>query len=278
MPYKTIVVHADLGVSAAGRIRLAARLARTFEAHLVGSAATGLSRFIPPDTIAAGGSALALHCAALRRRAAQALEDFERLAREEGVASSEARLVDDDLYGGMAIQARYCDLFVVGQTDRQQAAQEPLGDLPEYLLLTSGRPVLVVPSTGCAPQPGGDALVAWDRSVEAARAVAGALPLLRLGGVTTVLGFGDDDARCGPHEDPSTRLADYLGRHGVVTRIAHRTPNGDIGEALLSAAADAGASLLVMGGYGHARYRELVLGGVTATILRSMTLPVLFAH
>lgn len=276
MDIKTLLVHVDTSPSAPDRIRLALGLAQAAGAHLVGSALTGISRFVTPAMTAAGDTRLAERCAALRRDATLALQRFDALVRADGLASSEARLVDDDVDGGMAQQARYCDLVIVGQS----GGGVPPGqrdDLPEYLLLTGARPVLVVP---CAGHPGpltGPALVAWDGSPEATRAVTGALPLLRAAAATTVAGFGDG---AGPTEDgdPCAHLAAWLGRHGIAARIGHPPSGGDVGEALLSTAADMGAGLLVMGGYGHARYRELLLGGVTATVLREMTLPVLLAH
>jgi nucleotide-binding universal stress UspA family protein len=280
MQYKTILVHADLSPAAPDRIRLAARLARAADAHLIGSALTGISRFIPRATLAAGGSVLAARCAALQEDAGRSLDCFWRIAMEEGVDAAEARLIDDDVDGGMAVQARYCDLVVVGQADCGVAAPPlpppPPQDLPEYLLFTSGRPVLVVPCTGCMPEPGGLALVAWDGSVEATRAVDGALPLLRLASGIIVLAFGNDFLP--PDGDPCGQLAAYLKRHGVNASVGHCSIGADIGERLLSEASDQGASLLVMGGYGHSRFRELLTKGVTSTILRTMTLPVLLAH
>jgi nucleotide-binding universal stress UspA family protein len=276
MEYKTILVHADLSAGAPDRIRLAARLARSNDAHLVGSALTGISRFIPPDVLGAGGSALAARCAALQDEAARALERFSRIAAAEGVNSVEARLIDDDVDGGMAVQARYCDLVVVGQADRGVVTPPMPADLPEYLLFTSGRPVLVVPHTEYPPEPGGMALVAWDGSLEATRAVDGALPLLRAASDTLVLGFGGNVPP--PDGDSCIRLATYLKRHGVNARAGHRSGQAGIGERLLSEASDLGTGLLVMGGYGHSRFRELLTKGVTAAILRTMTLPVLLAH
>ena len=95
-----------------------------------------------------------------------------------------------------------------------------------------------------------------------------------------MVGFGAP-ATAARDGDPCALLATWLGRHGIAAAPrpgGHRAGAGDVGEALLSAAADLDAGLLVMGGYGHARYRELVLGGVTATVLRAPTLPVLLAH
>ncbi|WP_198118821.1 universal stress protein [Massilia rhizosphaerae] len=277
MNIKTLLVHVDTSPAAPDRIRLALGLAQAADAHLVGSALTGISRFVTPAMTAAGDTRLAERCADLRRDASLALQRFDALVRADGLASSEARLVDDDVDGGMAVQARYCDLVIVGQSGGGAAAPDQRDDLPEYLLLTCARPVLVVPRAGHPGPLGGPALVAWDGSVEATRAVTGALPLLRAAAATTVVGFGE----CGASSkdgDPCAHLAAWLGRHGVAARAGHPPSGGDVGEALLSTAADMGAGLLVMGGYGHARYRELLLGGVTATVLRAMTLPVLLAH
>ena len=277
MSYKTILVHVDASPAASDRIRLAIGLAQAAGAHLVGSALTGISRFVTPGMVACGDARLAERCAELRNAAAAALDHFDALVRAAGLASSEARLIDDDVDGGMAVQARYCDLVIVGQSGAGAVAPDQRDDLPEYLLLTCARPVLVVPRAGHPGPLGGPALVAWDGSVEATRAVTGALPLLRAAAATTVVGFGEGAA---PEKDgdPCAHLAAWLGRHGVAARVGHPPSGGDVGEALLSTAADMGAGLLVMGGYGHARYRELLLGGVTATILRAMTLPVLLAH
>lgn len=277
MSYKTILVHAGPGAGAEKRIRLAARLARDAGAHLVGSAPTGISRFMPPASFTAGGAAFVARCEELRREAADALARFEHIAREEGLDSFEARLIDDEVGASMALQARYADLVVAGQDDPGVLAPVP-HDLPEYLVLAGGRPVLVIPAAEGLHDFRQDALVAWDGSVEATRAVSGALPLLRAARRTTVLGFGDDLAHSGASLAECERLAAWLRRHGIAAQAASHAPGDDPGEALLSAAADAGAGLLVMGGYGHARFRELLLGGVTATILRAMTLPVLFAH
>jgi len=280
MDIKTLLVHVDAGPAAASRIRLALALAQRHGAHLIGAAATGVSRFVTSAMLAAADDRLAARCAALHAAAADALERFDALARAAGLVSYETRLVDDDADGGLAAQVRYCDLAVVGQADHDgRGAPVPdLGaDLPDYLLLTSGRPVLVVPSAGADWRPDAPALVAWDGSVEAIRAVTAALPLLRAAQGTTIVAFGAA-AEVAGDADPCALLGAWLDRHGIAARACHRAAAGDVGEALLSAAADLDAGLLVMGGYGHARYRELVLGGVTATVLRSPTLPVLLAH
>lgn len=281
MSYKTILVHAGPDRGAPDRIRLAARLARAADAHLVGAATTGISRLMPAAVLAAAGPALADRCAALRQEAGRTLEEFDGIATQEGVASTEARLVDDEAGAGLALQARYCDLAVVGQAEHD--AIHPLlpPDLPDYVVLAGARPVLVVPFAGCAPDLGAEAVVGWDGSVEATHALDAALPLLRAARHTSVFAFANQAPWPDGVEHPDVQLIAWLGRHGIAARLERRSGSGndsELAETLLSEAAGRGAGLLVIGAYGHARLRELLLGGVTAAILRTMTLPVLLAH
>jgi len=278
MPYKTILVHAGPDPGAPARMRLAARLALRSGAHLVGAAPTGISRYLPPQVAAAGGAALAGRFAALRRAATGSLDHFSRIAAEEGVVAAEMRLVEDEAGAGLALQARYSDLVVAGQAEPGAASPALPPDLPDYLVLACGRPVLVVPRTGATLEPGGDALVGWDGGVEAMRALDGALPLLRAARRTTVLAFAHQAPWPDQVEHPDLQLVAWLARQGVAARLERHTGSAGLGDSFLSEANDRGAGLLVMGGYGHARMRELLTGGVTATILRAMTLPVLLAH
>jgi nucleotide-binding universal stress UspA family protein len=275
MHYKTILVHVDADAAAPDRIRLAARLARQAGAHLVGTAPTGVSRFLDPG---GAGPAIEARCRMLRDAAGAALQAFDRIAGEEGVASRETRLADDDVDAALALQARYADIVIVSQPDAATVAPPFPADLAARLALGGGRPVLVVPRHGTCNAIGGAALVAWDGSREATRAVTGALPLLRAAAQVTVVDFGGAESPAGIVEDPCAALGAWLDRHGVAARCGHRPLAPDVGEALLAEAAGVGAGLLVMGAYGHPRLREIVLGGVTETILAAMTLPVLLAH
>jgi len=275
MRYKTILVHVDAAAAAPDRIRLAARLARQADAHLVGAAPTGVSRFLEP---AAAGPAIEARCRMLRGAAGAALQVFDRIAADEGVPSRETRLADDDVDAALALQARYADLVIVSQPDAATIAPPFPADLAARLALGGGRPVLVVPRHGACNAIGGAALVAWDGSREATRAVTGALPLLRAAAQVTVVDVGGAESPAGIVEDPCAALGAWLDRHGVAARCGHRPLAPDVGTALLAEAAGMGAGLLVMGAYGHARLREIVLGGVTETILAAMTLPVLLAH
>lgn len=278
MSYKTILVHADASRHADERIRVAARLARAEGAHLVGAAMTGISRYLYQDSgIDLARTVVAMHMDALYQRASDALARFDALAAECGVATAERRMVDDEPEGGLALQARYADLVVVSQADAQDAVARVTPGLPAYVALNSARPVLVVPWAGTFERVGEQVLAGWDASMEATRAVTGAIPLLRRARRVTIAVFNPTpfDAH---GEQPGADIALYLARHGVNVEVAMQQTGEDVGEAMLSLAADRHCDLLVMGGYGHTRLREMLLGGVTATILRSMTLPVLMAH
>ena len=276
MSYKTILVHADHARSAAQRIGVAARLALEHEAHLVGAAMSGLSRYIYQDSgMDLARTVLATHVDALYARANAALDGFDHLAAAAGLDSFERRMVDDEPGAALALQARYADLVVLSQTDLDDPVARVTPGIAEYVMLAGARPVLVLPSAGQFPHIGRRALVAWDASPEATRALTGALPLLRRAASATVAVINPGEEH-GPQ--PGHDIALYLARQGVKAEVLVQRTGGDVGEALLSLAAERDADLLVMGGYGHTRLREMMLGGVTATILRAMTLPVLMAH
>jgi nucleotide-binding universal stress UspA family protein len=172
--------------------------------------------------------------------------------------------------------SRFADLVVLSQTDPDHASAGSVRDLPEYVVLHAARPVLLLPHAGTLGKLDGKALVAWDGSLEATRALAQSLPLLR--GASEVL-VAQFNASSEPLlREQASDLGAWLARHGVLARIEPQHGAIDAGNALLSLAAQRQADLLVMGGYGHTRFRELVLGGVTRTVLKSMTAPVLMAH
>jgi nucleotide-binding universal stress UspA family protein len=276
MSYKTILVHVDHSPHCEARVRAAAAIAKEHQAHLTGAAMSGLARVVyehSGDDL--GLALLAAQMETLRERAAGALARFEAIARSMGVASIEARMVEDDPEGGLALQARYADLVVVSQPDPEDACSRLAPGLPAYVMLSGGRPVLVVPHSGAVARIGSKVLLAWDASLEAAHAVAGALPLLQKAGAVSVAVFNPGPAHGAL---PGADIALYLARHGVTVEVSVHHSDIEVGEALLSLAADVQADLIVMGGYGHTRLREMMLGGVTKTMLRSMTAPVLMAH
>jgi nucleotide-binding universal stress UspA family protein len=145
--------------------------------------------------------------------------------------------------------------------------------------MLAGRPILVVPYAGHFARIGQRVVIGWDASREAARAVNDAMPLLAAAEAVTVLTIDPEQSPRGHGEIPGADIALHLARHGVTAQVERTVSAGiGIGNTLLSRAADLEADLLVMGAYGHSRVRELLLGGVTRTMLTSMTLPVLMAH
>ena len=177
MSYKTILVHVDQSTHAAERIRLAAAIARSENAHLIGAAMTGISRFVfDSGAINPHDAVLKHHLDFLRDYARKALQLFEQIATAAGVSSLESRLIDDDAGGGITLQARYCDLVVLGQINPDEAVPGLMPDFPEYVVMNCARPVLVVPFAGQFHEPCKRPLIAWDASMSATRAVTAALP------------------------------------------------------------------------------------------------------
>ena len=275
MSYKTILVHVDASRHAEARIALAVRLAAAHGAHLVGAAMTGVSRFIfHGANVDVARTVLASQLDVLVGQANAALARFEALAGAVDGLSFERRLVDDDAAGGLALQARYADLVVLSQFDPADPLARTDPDLPAYVMLNSAGPVLMVPTIGAPADAGSHVLVAWDDSLQASRAVANAMPLLRRAANVTLAVFNPEaEGRLAGAD-----IALHLARHGVNVVVRREDGAADVGSALLSLAADVGADLLVMGGYGHTRLREVLLGGVTQTVLKSMTIPVLMSH
>jgi len=202
--------------------------------------------------------------------------EFTRQVSAAGLNSAEWRGGMDDPVDAMTLHSRYADLVVIGQADSADESQAPL-DLPERLVIAAGRPILIVPSAGNFATLGKRILVAWNPSREAARAVTDAIPLLQQADNVHIVAVNPKTGDYGAV--PGADIGLYLARHGV--RVEVKTDQGaeiDVGNELLSRAADLDADLIVMGGYGHSRLREWVLGGATRTILESMTVPVLMSH
>ena len=291
MSYKTVLLHIDDGAGRDARMALAASVAQACGGHLTGVALTGVSRLLyqhQPDLDADPN--LSLHLNFLRERAARALGGFAQQASSAGVASFEQRVVDDEAAGGISLLARYADLVVISQYNAADKSPSVMRDFPAYVLLNSGKPVLIVPyalsqaqlAQAHHPAAARNVLVSWNGSKEASRAVSAALPLLQRAGQVHVAVF-DAQLHAAEHGDhPGADLLQFLARHGVQAKLllldGGATRRGDIGEALLTQVSELSADLLVMGAYGHSRLRETILGGVTRTVLQSMTIPVLMAH
>ncbi|MBS1169749.1 MAG: universal stress protein [Burkholderiaceae bacterium] len=279
MPYKTILVHLDETVRCKERIRIAAGIANAEGAHLVGAAMIGVSTYSFQSSSASERDPnLVKHLEFLREKAARAVANFEKQVQQLGIASFEGRVVDGEAGEGMSLQARYCDLVVIGQTDLDEPTPSVAPDFPEYMVLHAGRPVLVIPSKGEFSHFGERALISWDASRGATRAVTDAIPLLRQANLVQLAVFNADSRRAEHGDRPGDDVALYLARHGVNIEVLQHQTSQDVGSALLALADELSSDLLVMGGYGHSRFRQMLLGGVTRTVLAGMTVPVIMSH
>ena len=279
MSYKTILVHVDDAKNAQTRIELTAKLAIAEQAHLIGTAVTGVSRFLY-ETVATDASDpnVAPYLDTLRQRAKQTLIPFENITKRTGVASIENRLTDDDALNGLSTQARYSDLIVLGQYDPDGNAPSSYANLPEYIVMNSGCPVLIVPYAGTFNSIGEHVLIAWNGDVEATKAVRSAIPLLRRAKIVEVVVFNPESQAHVYGDQPGADLTLYLARHNIKVDVMQEKTDADVGDALLSLAANLNSDLLIMGCYGHSRFQEMLLGGATRTVLSTMTVPVLMSH
>jgi nucleotide-binding universal stress UspA family protein len=276
---KDIAFHLSTRAHADAAIDYAVSVAAAFEAHLAGLA-FALDPFIPP-TMGIGDTMPADWVDDQRAEAQAAalavIARFEEVARRNRI-SAESRRLDVSLAGAAQTFGRIARRFDLSMVRQAEPGKAPLEELViEAALFDAGRPVLVVPYIQKAALALERVLVCWDGGRSAARAVGDAMPFLRRAKAVEVLIVQGDAGK--NDEIPGADIGEHLARHGLkvdVERIV--APEGGVGDTILSHAADAGADFLVMGGYGHSRLREFILGGVTRGILGTMTVPVLMSH
>jgi len=274
---KDIVANLAVGVSRDVATDFAVSVAAMLDSHLTGIA----FRYEPlvPLTDRYGFPAEVMESQRVEneKAAKAAMAKFDDAARRAAV-SAQSRMLDGPVASApdvFAKVARRFDLAVMGQPEPETPAFERL--IVEAALFDSGRPVLIVPYIQRSGLTLERVMVCWDGSRSAARAVADAMPLLVRAKATEVLTVASEPAKS--NEMPGADIAHHLARHGVKVEVdSIVTVETDIASTILSHAADISADFLVMGGYGHSRLREFVLGGVTRGILGSMTLPTLMSH
>ena len=272
----------DVVVNISGRAPLdyaseyAASIAATFSAYIAGISFL-YEPVIPDGTL--GGvpiDLIELKREENRKSAKDAVSRFEAAVKKAGI-SAETRILDAT-FGGAATLfaqiARRFDLAVVSQAQREHGASDEL--MIEGVLFESGRPVVVVPYIQKRGLTLERVLVCWDGSRTAARAVGDAMPFLERAKTVDIVIVTEDRKN---EKVTGASMREHLTRHGVAAQIK-RVARGDIAieDVILSYAADSGADFMVMGGYGHSRLREFILGGATRGILASMTVPVLLSH
>lgn len=277
MDYKTILVHLDRSRHESRLLEGAVRLSQRFNSHLVGVHA--LPPFyapvmIPGDVVGVGQIQQQYRKSA-EETAAKIEAEFRKKAQAAGL-SHEWRLAEDRAEMVVPLHARYADLALLSQPDPDEELPEGSEELPATVALKAGRPVLVMPYTETFPESFQRVLVGWNGSREAARAVADALPFLKTAQETQILSINPGEPE---RHIPGADVAAYLARHGVRAEARQaQSEEIDAASVLLSWAADWGAQLIVIGAYGHSRLGEMVFGGMTRSLLRVMTAPVLFSH
>ena len=276
--YRRISVHLDHGFDCKRRIEAALALAKRHKAELVGIYANAA----PPQYYYGESVLMSRSLGIIKELQAQSRESVETAfleAAAEADVPAFMRAGTSSPSETVALLGRTTDLIVVSQENREDVEAAHEIEFVEQTLLTAGRPVLAIPSSGEFPVIGDRVLCCWDGSREAARALADAAPILRLASHMTVLTM-NEGAASPKHEAPFEDLASYCVAQGMPApdHVRRDIKGVGVGSTILNAAADHSADLIVMGAYGHSKLRQWALGGATASILKSMTVPVMFSH
>lgn len=272
---KTVLVHADASPRCGAHLRAGRAITQRLQAQMHALYAVNPIFVDLPLELAAGGAPVLMAAEIDESRLSRARTMSRKVQAEPGLPF-EWHEAKGSPIAAFTQQARYADLLVLGQHDEVRRDSGVPADFVESVLIGSGRPAVVLPYVDVVGDDiGRTALVAWKETPEAARAVSAALPFLQRAERVHVATWGADDGPAAPGLD----ILGYLRAHGVQARLhREREAGSEVGELIQSLAADLSATLMVMGCYGHARSRELVLGGASRTLLRSMAVPVLMSH
>ncbi|HEV2159240.1 universal stress protein [Bradyrhizobium sp.] len=277
--YKDILVHIPterpIRALIDGSISLAAKLNAHIDAVAVGYVASSAAYIME------GGAAVAAVFEMERERALEraeaALEVFRSGATSAGISCTCHPLgeIPVDAAVSLGEMARLHDLSIVLQPDPSQTSFD--NDVPGEILFQSGGPVLFLPHTFRGTFKAKRIGLCWDGSRLAARAMRDAAPFLARAEGIVIITINEADSV--PEEVSASNLARHLGRRGLSTRtVSLSAARADIQPTILSLAADENLDVLVMGGYGHSRWQERLLGGVTLAMLEAMTVPTLMSH
>ncbi|WP_439682530.1 Universal stress protein, UspA family [Cupriavidus oxalaticus] len=286
MNFKTILVDLTDGPACAARVESAAQVAAAFAGSVVGLTATGTQ--LEPFRSAGeeAGQYAALARDKLQRLAARHHEALrEWVGRVSPAIPTRHVVVEAEAGWALAAHGRFADLILPGPPSVHTDVPVGLSGVAEYVMLQAGRPILLLPGLA-GPTPEGRVAIAWNGSRAAARAVADAMPWLARAAAVSVLVVATANESREPqgqetHESDAShesgqRLVAWLASHGVEADL--HVEQGDPDEALPRLVDAVQAGLLVAGGYGHSRLRELVLGGSTRCLLRQSAFPVFMSH
>lgn len=279
MGLEDILVHIDDSIGAAARRRVAIALAKRHQAHLTGLYIEPTCEVPLYTEFDLRRGTIQLQQEAFHKAALEAEREFAASAEAAGVRSEWRGPVGNPFYHLLEASAN-ADIVVIGTHASHHLGASEV-ELVETVLLSSGRPILVVPdeSGAGADAPGDWVTIAWDGGRESARAVNDALPILKGAKQVAVLTIDDAADSKNAGSSPSADLCLHLARHSILAE-AHDLQSHElgVGERILEWSARESMDLIVMGGYGHSRLRELVLGGVTRHVLANLHTPVLMSH
>lgn len=278
MALRDILVHMDDHESCKARLAAAVGIATKHNAHL-----TGL--FVMPSAAIPGYMDVQIPLDLIQmhedrmKEIAQSVEKLFEQATQSSDLSSEWRCLQGYAPDIIADHGHYSDLIVIGQHDPAVNLGARNDEIPDHVVLSSGRPVLIVPNNFSGGEIGNRVLVGWDRGQMATRALHDALPVLQKADAVSIMMVNPKPRPGDSGHSPGADVARHLARHGVSVEADHIVNEKiSICDQLLSRAADMGADLIVSGAYGHSRWREIMLGGVTRELLDTMPYPLLMSH
>ena len=275
MDFRDILVYLDDGESNIERVKTAFNLAKNSQAHLVG---VTLSSLKPAHLKISDKKVLAEKC---KDEAERRVAEFLKMATEEGIEAT-TRIIHRDK-GAAALRlaqvARNFDLVILRQANPKNPNYETVEEIAQQVIQFSGRPVFFMPYIGAHRIPCKNALIAWDGTPTASRAVHDALPLLKTIGTVYILVVQEGRKKTAPGELLADDLANHLEHHGV-NAIVKRVSSGtfDVPTVILNEIAENDVDILVMGGYGTPSLKQKIFGGVTRSLLSTMLIPVIMSH
>ena len=279
MKYKNILLHLDNSSGCRNRLEVAFGLAQKFDASLTGMLV--VPTYVVPSYIEAQISVDVMTDVTEKAlaRARETVAGYQQLADKAGV-TLQAEVVEGEIIPILREHSKYADLLILGQDHPEDPDNNSYG-LADVLLFDGACACLVVPHSGKLETPGSRVLLTWNASRESAHALREAMPLLTRADDVVVLSSEPDDgnyemANGHPH---AQALMNLLSSHGI-NAVSSGFGDADLGasEAIIGQAADMNADLIVMGAYGHARLREIILGGVTRDLLKRAPTCLLLAH
>ena len=281
MSYKTIVVSIDNEADARRILPVATRVARQFDAHLIGVHCVQNMEMYASVSMQLSAKALAEMNEIQEQHAKEVHAVFEEMARAENFVSEWRQVDTSSAATGerLAEQIRCADLVIMSQVDPEHAHPGP-ATIQRHVIEHGGRPVLVVPRFGNFEHIGQRTLIGWSGTGQCSRAVHDAIPFCQNGKQTNLFWVSGNDKEANAKlEQSGHEMAVALDRHGIKATVSHRAKSDiPIGDELLNEAADSDIDLIVTGAYGHSRLYDFVIGATTSHLLRFMTTPVLFSR